>query len=158
MATLTPKRPAPPPPIGDTNLLKTYFDRVDSNKNGFISPEELKEALTNGIEDFPFQLATVKAMMQAFNLNNSKEIDFEHFVHLWRYVMDWQRCFRQFDADKSGSINSEELMKAFNSFGFNIPLKLTELIIKRFDRMGNNEILFDDFIRSCLILLVRQKT
>ena len=46
---VTPKRPAPPPPP-NLALLKTYFDRVDQNKNGLISPEELGEALTNGKE------------------------------------------------------------------------------------------------------------
>ena len=47
---VTPKRPAPPPPIPNLALLKTYFDRVDQNKNGLISPEELREALSNGKE------------------------------------------------------------------------------------------------------------
>ena len=47
---VTPKRPAPPPPIPNPALLRTYFDRVDQNKNGLISPQELGEALTNGME------------------------------------------------------------------------------------------------------------
>ena len=43
-------------------------------------------------------------MMQTFNLGNCQEIDFEHFGHVWRYVNNWQNCFKKFDTDKSGSI------------------------------------------------------
>ena len=55
-----PKRPAPPPPNPDPVLLKTYFNKVDTNKNGVICAEELREALTNGFESFPFQICTIK--------------------------------------------------------------------------------------------------
>ena len=51
-------------------LLKVYFDRVDSNSNGMISPEELQSALTNGNEDFPFQMSTVKCMLEGFHVQN----------------------------------------------------------------------------------------
>ena len=51
-------------------FLKVYFDRVDSNSNGMISPEELQSALTNGNEDFPFQMSTVKCMLEGFHVQN----------------------------------------------------------------------------------------
>merc|ERR1712079_588547 len=121
---VTPKRPAPPPPIPNLALLKTYFDRVDQNKNGMISPEELGEALTNGTENYPFQIATIKAMMNSFNVGNSREIDFEHFGHVWRYVNNWQNCFKRFDVDKSGAICAQELnsalTKVIKSWNFGI--------------------------------------
>merc|ERR1712029_892949 len=146
------KRPAPPPPVTDPAKLRSYFDRVDKNSNGFISAEEFKSALTNGIEDFPFQIFTVRAMMSAFNLGNQQELDFEHFVNIWRYVMDWHKCFKRFDSDKSGCISADELHTALISFGYNISKKMANLMVKRFDRANKNEILFDDFIRCCLIL------
>ena len=43
-----PKRPAPPPPNNDLAQLRSYFNKVDSNKNGKISATELQSALTNG--------------------------------------------------------------------------------------------------------------
>ena len=87
------KRPAPPPPVTDQALLLSYFDRVDTNSNGFICAEEFQSALTNGNEDFPFQIETVRAMIRAFNLENQQELNFETFVNIWNYVMDWQKCF-----------------------------------------------------------------
>ena len=146
------KRPAPPPPVTDQALLRSYFDRVDKNSNGFICAKEFQAALTNGIQDFPFQIETVRAMIRAFNLENQQELNFETFVNIWNYVMDWQKCFKRFDTDKSGCINSDELYTALISFGYNISKKMTDLLLKRFDRANKNEILFDDFIRCCLIL------
>ena len=93
-------------------------------------------------------------MMEAFNLGNQKELDFENFVNIWRYVMDWHKCFKRFDTDKSGCISADELYTALISFGYNISKKMAELMVKRFDRADKNEILFDDFIRCCLILYV----
>ena len=68
--------------------------------------------------------------------------------------MDWHKCFKRFDTDKSGCISSDELHTALISFGYNISKQMTELLVKRFDRANKNEILFDDFIRCCLILYV----
>jgi hypothetical protein len=82
------------------------------------------------------------------------QIQFDNFGHLWRYVRDWERCFRRFDTDKSGCIDAGELHIALMSFGYNISAELTHLLIIRFDRLAKNEILFDDFIRCCLIFHV----
>ena len=54
------------------------------NSNGFICAEEFQSALTNGIDDFPFQIGTVRAMMSAFNLENQQELNFENFVNIWK--------------------------------------------------------------------------
>ena len=90
------KWPAPPPPVTDQALLRSYFDCVDKNSNGFICAEEFQSALTNGIQDFPFQIETVRAMIRAFNMENQQELNFETFASIWKYVMDWQKCFKRF--------------------------------------------------------------
>ena len=93
-------------------------------------------------------------MMNSFNMGNSREIDFEHFGHVWRYVNNWQNCFKRFDVDKSGAICAQELNSALTTFGYNLSETFIQILIQRFDRMGKQEILFDDFIRCCLILHV----
>ena len=150
MSKTAPKRPAPPPPINNPELLQTFFDRVDTNKNGKISATELQSALTNGLEEFPFSLSTVKSILDAFKYQ--EEINFEQFGNIWRYINDWQKCFKRFDVDKSGSINSEELYTALVSFGYFVSKSVAQLLVKQFDKIGKNEILFDDFIKSCLVL------
>merc|ERR1711876_75092 len=46
MSGYKPRRPAPPPPnMPGSDTLRKYFDRVDSNKSGTITPKELQAAL-----------------------------------------------------------------------------------------------------------------
>ena len=52
-----------------------------------------------------------------FDRKQSGAIDFHEFQALWKYVTDWQNCFRSFDRDNSGSIDRTELKTALTSFG-----------------------------------------
>ena len=49
--------------------------------------------------------------------NNNSTIDFDEFAALWNYINEWQKCFRAFDRDNSGSIDQMELKQALTSFG-----------------------------------------
>ena len=42
---------------------------------------------------------------------------FKKFLALWKYIDDWQKCFRSFDRDNSGSIDKNELKQALTAFG-----------------------------------------
>lgn len=55
-----------------------------------------------------------------FDKNNTGMIDFHEFGALWKYVQDWQACFRTYDRDNSGNIDMNELKNALTSFGMNI--------------------------------------
>jgi len=52
-----------------------------------------------------------------FDRKQSGSIDFHEFQALWKYVTDWQNCFRSFDHDNSGSIDRRELKNALTTFG-----------------------------------------
>lgn len=52
-----------------------------------------------------------------FDKDRSGTIDFEEFSALWKYVTDWQKCFRTYDTDSSGAIDEGELKYALTSFG-----------------------------------------
>ena len=52
-----------------------------------------------------------------FDKNLSGSIGFEEFSQLWKYVTDWQQCFRSYDKDNSGSIDRSELQNALVNFG-----------------------------------------
>ena len=56
-------------------------------------------------------------MIGMFDNDNSGTIDFKEFASLWKYIDDWQRCFRSFDRDNSGSIDRNELKMALTAFG-----------------------------------------
>ena len=44
-----------------------------------------------------------------FDHDNSCAIEFNEFYALWQYVTDWQRTFRSYDKDNSGTIDRQEL-------------------------------------------------
>lgn len=131
--------------------LKTYFDRVDANKSGTITPKELQAALVNG-NNTEFNMVTIQNMINLFDHDKSGEISFQEFGFLWRYVVDWQNCFKAFDKDKSGTINLQELEQALTTFGYNLSPEVYRLLLRKFDRTERQEVCFDDFIQCCLVL------
>lgn len=91
-----------------------------------------------------------------FDRENRGAVSFQDFGALWKYVTDWQNCFRSFDADNSGNIDRNELKTALTAFGYRLSDNLVNVLVRKFDRFGRGTILFDDFIQCCVILYVRK--
>lgn len=89
-----------------------------------------------------------------FDRENRGQVSFQDFGALWKYVTDWQNCFRSFDTDNSGNIDRDELRNALQAFGYRLSDNLVNVLLRKFDRHGNGTILFDDFIQCCVILYV----
>lgn len=85
-------------------------------------------------------------------------VSFQDFGALWKYVTDWQNCFRSFDTDNSGNIDRNELKTALTSFGYRLSDTLVNILIRKYDRIGRGTILFDDFIQCCITLYVSSFT
>ncbi|KAK7115326.1 programmed cell death protein 6-like isoform X1 [Littorina saxatilis] len=145
-----PPGPAGPAPV-DPNFLGGIFQRVDKDKSGQISSAELASALSNGTWT-PFNPETVRLMIGMFDRDNNGTINFQEFQALWKYVTDWQNCFRGYDRDNSGSIDRNELKNALTSFGYRLSDKFYDILVKKFDRQGRGTIAFDDFIQCCVVL------
>lgn len=89
-----------------------------------------------------------------FDRHGKGQISFEDFGSLWKYVMDWKKCFMSFDRDHSGNIDKSELKTALSTFGYSLSDNLMSTLIRKFDRLGNGTVLFDDFIQCCVVLQV----
>ncbi|XP_058450156.1 programmed cell death protein 6 [Malaya genurostris] len=135
----------------DQQFLWNIFQKVDRDRSGFISADELQQALSNGTWN-PFNPETVRLMIGMFDRSNRGCVNFQDFGALWKYVTDWQNCFRSFDTDNSGNIDKNELKSALTAFGYRLSDGLYDILIRKFDRYGNGTILFDDFIQCCVIL------
>lgn len=139
------------PAVGDQQFLWGIFQKVDRDRSNAISSKELQEALSNGTWT-PFNPETVRLMIGMFDKNNSGTINFEEFGALWKYVSDWQACFRSFDKDSSGNVDRNELKTALTNFGYRLSDNFYNLLIRKFDRSGRGVINFDDFIQCCVVL------
>lgn len=89
-----------------------------------------------------------------FDKHNRGTVSFDEFGALWKYVTDWQNCFRSFDRDNSGNIDKSELSTALTAFGYRLSDNIVSLMMRKFDRYGKGTILFDDFIQCCIMLHV----
>ena len=123
------------------NIWNIYWfisESVDKDRSGSINAIELQQALSNGTWT-PFNPETIRSfkilivlekknnwinlcsnfrmMIGMFDRNNSSTIDFDEFASLWKYIDEWQRCFRTFDKDNSGNIDQRELKQALTAFG-----------------------------------------
>jgi len=148
-------RGGPPqmPPGADPQLW-SWFLSVDEDHSGAISPDELSKALVNG-NWTPFDMDTVRMLMGLFDTDRSGTIGFHEFVGLWKYIADWQKVFRHFDRDHSGTIDGTELAAALRQFGYNLSPVLLSLIEQKYASLPNafgapGGITFDRFVRACV--------
>ncbi|CAF1327742.1 unnamed protein product [Rotaria sordida] len=130
-------------------FLQQVFRKVDADGSGSISSNELQAALSNGTWS-PFNPETVRMMIGMFDHDGSSTIDYQEFRALWSYVTEWEKCFRKFDLDGSGSIDKHELKTALSSFGYRLSDRFYDLLIRKFDRTGRGTVAFDDFIQACV--------
>ncbi|RNA03930.1 programmed cell death 6 isoform X2 [Brachionus plicatilis] len=150
--------------LPDRQYLMQLFRRVDRDGSGSINANELQAALSNGTWT-PFNPETVRMMIGMFDRDNSATIDFEEFASLWKYIDDWQKCFRSFDRDNSGSIDKNELKLALTAFGYRLSDQFFNTLIGHLQFKANSsssapkssaaqpfetKILFDDFIFICI--------
>jgi len=138
-------------PMPSREFLWNVFLSVDRDKSGYISADELQVALSNGTWN-PFNPETVRLMIGMFDKQNRGTVSFEDFGALWKYVTDWQSCFRSFDQDNSGNIDRNELRTALTAFGYRLSEGLIDMIVRKYDRSGRGIIYFDDFIQCCIVL------
>ncbi|XP_011493963.1 PREDICTED: programmed cell death protein 6 isoform X2 [Ceratosolen solmsi marchali] len=137
--------------IPNREFLLDIFQRVDKDHSGEITADELQQALSNGTWT-PFNPETVRLMIGMFDKKNSATVNFEEFGALWKYISDWQCCFRSFDRDNSGNIDRNELKTALVSFGYHLSDGIINTLMRKYDRAGRGTIYFDDFIQCCVVL------
>ncbi|ROT75837.1 putative programmed cell death protein 6 isoform X1, partial [Penaeus vannamei] len=87
-----------------------------------------------------------------FDKKGSGTINFDEFGAVWKYVTDWQQCFRSFDRDGSGNISKDELKTAITTFGYRFSEKFYDVSCNVLTELEEVEFTFDDFIQCCIVL------
>uniref|UniRef100_A0A286XVD0 Calpain-3 n=1 Tax=Cavia porcellus TaxID=10141 RepID=A0A286XVD0_CAVPO len=83
--------------------------------------------------------------------DGSGRLNLQEFHHLWKKIKAWQKIFKHYDTDQSGTINSHEMRNAVNDAGFHLNSQLYNIITMRYaDRHMNID--FDSFI-CCFVRL-----
>lgn len=133
----------------EAKRLSDTFSKIDKNKDGKLSHEELLEAycLQMGKEA---AVEEVKKIMSQVDVNNSGFIDYTEFITacsakeelLSKENID--SAFRILDADCSGKITANEL-KEYLSTGNNVRKEVWDGLIREVDQNGDGEIDLEEF-------------
>ncbi|XP_007104922.1 calpain-3 isoform X9 [Physeter macrocephalus] len=122
-----------------------------------ICADELKNILNRVVNKHKdlktqgFTLESCRSMIALMDTDGSGRLNLQEFHHLWKKIKAWQKIFKHYDTDQSGTINSYEMRNAVNDAGFHLNSQLYDIITMRYaDRSMNID--FDSFI-CCFLRL-----
>lgn len=98
----------------------------------------------------PFNDETCLMMFNMFDRSKSGRMDLFGFSALWTYLQQWKGLFQQFDRDRSGSINSNEMQQALAQMGYNLTPQFTQKLVERFSPPRQRGVIYlDSFMQVC---------
>ncbi|XP_001503331.1 calpain-3 isoform X4 [Equus przewalskii] len=159
--TISVDRPVPQPGITDqeSEEQQQFYNifRQIAGDDMEISADELKNILNtvvNRHKDLKtqgFTLESCRSMIALMDTDGSGRLNLQEFHHLWNKIKTWQKIFKHYDTDQSGTINSYEMRNAVNDAGFHLNRQLYDIITMRYaDKHMNID--FDSFI-CCFVRL-----
>ncbi|KAL0418452.1 UNVERIFIED_CONTAM: Calcium-dependent protein kinase [Sesamum radiatum] len=128
--------------------LKEMFKSMDSDGNGTITLEELRQGLAK--QGTKLSEYEVKQLMEAADADGNGTIDYEEFITATMHMNRMDReehlytAFQYFDKDNSGYITIEELEQALREFGMGDGKDIKE-IISEVDTDNDGRINYDEF-------------
>uniref|UniRef100_A0A669PSC4 Calpain-3 n=1 Tax=Phasianus colchicus TaxID=9054 RepID=A0A669PSC4_PHACC len=136
---------------------ETQFRNIFRQIAGDVSTRPIPtsaEQLSHSNKDLKtegFELESCRSMIALMDTDGSGKINFDEFRHLWDKIKSWQKIFKHYDADHSGTINSYEMRNAVKDAGFRLNNQLYDIITMRYADKNMN-IDFDSFI-CCFVRL-----
>ncbi|XP_005860368.1 PREDICTED: calpain-3 isoform X1 [Myotis brandtii] len=122
-----------------------------------VCADELKNILNSVVNKHKdlktqgFTLESCRSMIALMDTDGSGRLNLQEFHHLWKKIKAWQKIFKRYDTDHSGTINSYEMRNAVNDAGFHLNSQLYDIITMRYaDKYMNID--FDSFI-CCFVRL-----
>ncbi|XP_028840907.1 calpain-1 catalytic subunit [Denticeps clupeoides] len=92
-----------------------------------------------------------RSMVNLMDTDGSGKLGLSEFHILWEKIKRYLTVFRNFDLDKSGTMNSYEMRMALEAAGFKLTNHLFQLIILRYTEQDLS-VDFDNFV-TCLVRL-----
>ncbi|KAL8129376.1 hypothetical protein V2J09_018531 [Rumex salicifolius] len=129
--------------------LKKMFKSMDTDNNGTITLEELKQGLQK--QGTKLSETEVKQLMEAADADGNGTIDYEEFITATMHMNRMDReehlytAFQYFDKDNSGYVTVEELEQALRDYGMHDGRDIKE-IISEVDIDNDGRINYDEFV------------
>lgn len=132
--------------------LKASFDMIDSNKNGYLCPEELNRFMTASNLDTRF----LKAIYRVFDKNNDNQLSFAEFQEYLkaclinsqdpRYL--FHLIFENIDKDHNGALDLDEIIEFGDLCGMPMSREDAQKELKLLDSNQNGQIEFPEICRA----------
>ncbi|XP_029808826.1 calpain-3 isoform X3 [Suricata suricatta] len=159
--TISVDRPVPQPgnTIQETEEQQQFRNifRQIAGEDMEVCADELKNILNTVVNKHKdlktqgFTLESCRSMIALMDTDGSGRLNLQEFHHLWKKIKAWQKIFKHYDTDQSGTINSYEMRNAVNDAGFHLNSQLYDIITMRYaDKHMNID--FDSFI-CCFVRL-----
>eukprot|EP01104_Vermistella_antarctica_P015201 TRINITY_DN492_c0_g1_i1.p1 TRINITY_DN492_c0_g1~~TRINITY_DN492_c0_g1_i1.p1 ORF type:complete len:313 (+),score=43.00 TRINITY_DN492_c0_g1_i1:54-941(+) len=109
--------------------LQAWFSAVDRDRSGQISAKELAQMDFGGVRFGP---DTARLLIKVFDVDRSGEVSFYEYAALHKFIMSMKQAFYMFDADRSGSIDQNELSRALSQGGFYFSPQTIQMVLNKF--------------------------
>ena len=132
--------------------LKELFNAIDTNKDGILSLDEIKNCLVKLNIGKKMNNDEIIALFKEIDTDNSKKIEYTEFISAAieniEYIKEEKLLdiFKTLDKDKNGKISKNDLKKILNDEDIDEE-ELTQFINK-FDLNGDGEIDYDEFLAN----------
>ena len=134
------------------DALKVSFNNIDSNKNGFLSKEELSQFMLSNQLDPRF----VDAIFRIFDKDSDGELCFEEFLDYIdacnKSAIDptylFKLIFDSIDTDHDKALDASEMVEFGKLIGLTLTLEQAEEDIKTLDTDGNGKLEFHELLRA----------
>ncbi|XP_076829313.1 solute carrier family 25 member 24, like [Brachyhypopomus gauderio] len=129
---------------------RCLFDKLDKNKDGFISVEELHDEMRRvGVVSVDEK---AQIIMTKFDRNYDGRLDYQEFLS---YMMDrekkWKIDFHALDKNKCGSIDQEDIINLFMELGVAISKPNAQRIIQMMDQDSSMTVEWAEFLHHVVI-------
>jgi len=133
--------------------LQGYFNAVDVNHQGFVTPRELTALKWMGGRTF--SLKTCEVITKVFDNDGDGRLSFQEYVMLHKFVVSMEASFTSFDRDRSGKLETNELQSALEQTGFRFSLNTVQQVCRKFGHHDWSSAVsfdFESYVDLCAFL------
>ncbi|KAH0789692.1 EF hand family protein [Histomonas meleagridis] len=134
------------------DALRLSFNGIDSDKNGYLSKQEISQFMQANQLDPRF----VEAIFKLFDKNQDGELCFDEFLEYIdacnKSAIDptylFKMIFEAIDVDHDGSLDAAEMVEFGKLTGFPMTLEQAQEDIKVLDNDGNGKLDFQELLKA----------